>query len=113
MRNLAPRAVTQISNEITAHVQSATAQCQPEGMSEASALELAVQQPGSAKVAARGYRRAHLTATKFQMLGRGDPKQIVRRVVLLMLGQISKWLTVFVNHFRVTRVETRESCTRW
>ena len=29
------------------------------------------------------------------------------------LGQISKWLTVFVNRFRVTRVETRASCTRW
>ena len=43
MRNLAPRAVTQISNEITAHVQSATAQRQLEGMSEASALELTVQ----------------------------------------------------------------------
>jgi hypothetical protein len=29
------------------------------------------------------------------------------------LGQISKWLTAFVNHFRVTRVETKAYCTRW
>ena len=103
----------QISNEITAHVQCATAQCQLEGMNESSALELAVQQLGSAKVAARGYRWAHLTATEFQMLSRGDPKQIVRRIVLLMLGQISDWLTAFVNQSRVTRVETKASCTRW
>ena len=40
------------------------------------------------------------------------PKPYLVRL-LAILGQISKWLTVFVNRFRVTRVETRASCTRW
>ena len=31
----------------------------------------------------------------------------------MKLGQISKWLTTFVNHFRAVRVETRAYCTRW
>ena len=55
-----------------------------------------------------------------------DPGQLALTVSLLsvsyalcsfiaapLLGQISKWLTVFVNRFRVTRVETRASCTCW
>lgn len=67
-RNLAPRAVTQISNEITAHVHSAVAQHQLEGMSAELALELAVKELGSAKAAARGYRRAHLTVGEFRAL---------------------------------------------
>ena len=29
------------------------------------------------------------------------------------IGQISEWLTAFVNHFLVTRVETRAFCTCW
>ena len=83
--NLAPRAVTQISNEITAHVRSAAAQHQLEGMAENAALELAVKELGSAKAAARGYRQAHLTATEFQMLRRGDCTQIVTRVLFIVI----------------------------
>ena len=70
--NLAPRAVTQIGNEITAYVQSAAAQHQLEGMNEGAALELAVRELGSAQAAARGYRRAHLTIGEFKALDRHD-----------------------------------------
>ena len=84
-RNLAPRAVTQISNEITAHVQSAVAQHQLEGMGEEVALELAVRELGSAKVAARGYGRVHLTVSEFQMLRRGDRTQIATRVLFIVV----------------------------
>ena len=77
--NLAPRAVTQISNEITAHVQSAASQHQLEGMGEDEALELAVRELGSAKAAARGYRRAHLTVGEFKALSGSDIPVIVLR----------------------------------
>ena len=69
-RNLSPRAVTQVSLEITAHVQTAAARHQLVGMSVDAALELAVTELGSAHAAARGYRRAHLTMGEFNALDR-------------------------------------------
>jgi hypothetical protein len=93
-RNLAPRAVTQISNEITAHLQSAAAQHRLEGMGEDAALELAVRELGSAKAAARGYRRAHLTIGEFKALNRHDLPIASWMSVLIPTGATGIWLNL-------------------
>ncbi len=93
-RNLAPRAVTQVSNEINAHVQSAVAQHQLEGMAEDAALELAVRELGSAAAAARGYRRAHLTVGEFKALDRHDLPIALWMSVVIPSSATGIWLNL-------------------
>ena len=84
--------MTQISNEITAHVRSAAAQHQLEGMGEGAALELAVQQLGSARAAARGYRRAHLTVGEFKALDRHDQPGALWMSLVIPASATGIWL---------------------
>lgn len=79
-KKLAPEAAEQVRAEITAHAQSAVTQLQFDGLNESAALELAVQQLGSATVAARDLARVHLTAAEVSSFNRASPLVNVLRL---------------------------------
>jgi hypothetical protein len=59
--NLAPKAVTKVREDISMHVETAVNRYQLERHSELEALDLAVDDLGDAKIAARGFEKAYLT----------------------------------------------------
>jgi hypothetical protein len=63
-KNLAPKAVVKVREDISMHVETAVNRYQLERHSELEALELAVKDLGDAKVAARGFEKAYLTVAE-------------------------------------------------
>jgi hypothetical protein len=59
--NLVPKAAVKVCEDISMHVETAVNRYQLEHHSELEALELAVNDLGDAKIAARGFEKTYLT----------------------------------------------------
>jgi hypothetical protein len=80
-KNLAPKAVVKVREDISMHVETAVNRYQLERHSELEALELAVKDLGDAKVAARGFEKAYLTTA--DMIGLADDQKMVANKIWL------------------------------
>jgi hypothetical protein len=78
-KNLAPKAVVKVREDISMHVETAVNRYQLERHSELEALELAVKDLGDAKIAARGFEKAYLTVSDMQGLA-ADQKIVANKI---------------------------------